>query len=315
MSAYESINISSNTNLSNKLLQVVIFRTEPISLDDVAPDITPDIKQCYSSFITTQDSHQLSINLLLISQHERKLYTYLRTMNHSTNKYQSIKTIISYDNSTLTKVGQFLYTTNLSELYERDDGVLIKNEAYMYHYSPLAVVALVDGQYRGHVYAWSFARRDTVDMSLMQVMNVMGIRVSMYAMLSKYSVNPDPSLSGIMIDGIRQYCNIHYPEYTTWLRIVSPMPVMQRIAAKLGMQLSIQVAEVAWLNVELEDDEYLYEDWLLNDSYIGGGPVTSEEEAFDKSSDYVIDSTQLLNNIPEYKLIDHTLNVVINIPI
>ena len=315
MSAYESINISSNTNLSNKLLQVVIFRTEPISLDDVAPDITPDIKQCYSSFITTQDSHQLSINLLLISQHERKLYTYLRTMNHSTNKYQSIKTIISYDNSTLTKVGQFLYTTNLSELYERDDGVLIKNEAYMYHYSPLAVVALVDGQYRGHVYAWSFARRDTVDMSLMQVMNVMGIRVSMYAMLSKYSVNPDPSLSGIMIDGIRQYCNIHYPEYTTWLRIVSPMPVMQRIAAKLGMQLSIQVPEVAWLNVELEDDEYLYEDWLLNDSYIGGGPVTSEEEAFDKSSDYVIDSTQLLNNIPEYKLIDHTLNVVINIPI
>lgn len=290
-------------------IQIIIFPTKTIDQPSYRSNI--DYADLYSSFSIERDLTILSGNLWLISQHELELYDVLRSESKTMNKYQHNQYLSDYSESTLNLARSVLTKrNNFSELYSRDDGVLLKKGAYMYHYPPLAVVITVNGIYRGHVYAWSISHHED---PALRVMNIMGIRTSMHHLLNRFTNSSEPSLAPIMFDGIRKYCNIHYPNQTTWLRIVSPMPIIQNIADKLGFDKLTKNSEVNWLNTEITDDEYLDEDWLLQVSYIGGGPVTSEEEVFDKSSDRVLNSKIDLDIKTQYKLID--LDVLLESPI
>lgn len=274
-------------------LKVVIFRTE------LVPHMyfSNNMVESYESFSEETNPYTLSLNLLKVSKYEKEIY------RHLTKSASLISRHLVIDGNAFQLAYNHLTKINsLDELYDRDDAVLIEGYANMYHYNALAVVVLVNNMYRGHVYAWTFENRND---NKMRVMNIMGIRTSMYHLLSRFSDNPEPSLAPVMLNGLRQYCNNHYPDQDVWLRIVSPMPVMQRIAAKLGFSLLYSVPKLDWLKTEIEDDIYFDEDWLAEESYIGGGPVTSEEESYDKTLDYVLNTKTPLK--AEGKLIDLTI--------
>jgi hypothetical protein len=258
-------------------VQVIVFQTIHSTVDEIRDySTTHDIDRLYSNIGTITNEKELSIILRLISYNEERAYNYFiyrgqRLIHKPVVEYSSItgENIITHSKKFVKKY------LNMHDLYARDQAVLSDEQKTTREYRPYAVVVLIDGQYRGHVYCWQ----------IKSVMNIMGIRGSLFHFIDRKISIAETLLFAIRQWAVNKFINVEY------LRTVSPMQVMRRISKSIGMKSLYTLENM---------------DWLDRDGYIGNGPVTSEEEAADRSRDGIHCVAKLFVNEIKINVIDRT---------
>ena len=174
----------------------------------------------------------------------------------------------TYDTNPFTKMG---------ELYSRDEEVFTCDNDDQ----PLVFTILVNGIYHGHVYAWPRLYDNET-----QVMNIMGIRTSISRILLRQIERDSIQITPILLAAIDRYIMQNYA-IITYMRVLSPFRVMQRLLQRYKFTIC-----TFYESTNLK--------WLLEDGYVGNGPVTSDEETFDHTADYVHKSGEPLLYVVSY---------------
>ena len=157
------------------------------------------------------------------------------------------------------------------ELYSRDDGAFSQN----FDDTQLFVfIIILNGLYQGHVYAWP-----CIYDGYKQVINIMGIRSSIARILSqeenKIKITP------ILMAAIYKWCKQSH-SLQSYMRVLSPFPIMQKILNSYGF-------------IVASTYEHTNLHWLLEDGYVGDGPITCDDEVFDHTVDYI---HNVVENLP-----------------
>lgn len=260
--------------------------------------------EIYRLLYTSLDPFELSTVLYFISINEKHLRSrLLGIFNPADVEYPN------FDGSNQYSISNSRIRDNLFALRDPHfrDHYILGDISTTREYQPLAVVAFLDEVYWGHVYIWPIQYT-----SRQYVINVMGIRTSIY-----HLVNRIGGIAKYLLSGIRKYASILDADFA-FVRILSPFPSMQDLCLRLGMQTPQDFAklhpELDWVRGVYLDElgNYVNMDEIF---YVGEGPVTSEEESYDHSVDRLIAADQPLigevdlkmeiltpiNDLPKYK--------------
>lgn len=180
----------------------------------------------------------------------------------------------------------------LPDVFERDEFALFFNTQE--ENPPYAVVAFQDGIYRGHVYCWDVLVDDNT-----VVMNVMGIRSSVYHML--FRPQPRYSLPLFLFTAIKQLTIQLYPDKTSYIRIIRPFDNMVDLSERIGMKPEDTFAglnpTLNWTKPNVEDS-----DLPLHERYIGDVRVTlaDDDELLYMSGNMIIDTKDSFVGEPNF---------------
>jgi hypothetical protein len=281
-------------------IKVRIFQThvlDPNIVASYASKLTSEI--AYNNLSTSNSEIELSILLYLISRNEfHARNRLLGRFNPDQVKYSNFdgRSFESPDSESLN-ARTYENLTKLQDPLSRDEAVFI--ESYDREYQPYACVVFQNNIYRGHVYCW------LVDTQIdIHVMNIMGIRSSVYHLVSTTEARYNFPL--YTMSAIRKFALYLHPTDRIYLRVLSPFPIMQKICAMIGMKRPIEIVKtddnVEWmLGVYVDETTGQYMNMDQN-FFVGEGPVTSDEEANDHSDDYIIEAHQKLIGEPEFTL-------------
>lgn len=284
---------------------VKIFPTHPVRADIVAAyagQLTAT--EAYQKLRTVQNEFELSVLLYLVSRNE------YQARNRLLGQFSPNEILYpNFDGSTISNGeehfdgAESLSTRTIDNLkalrdpLSRDEAVFM--HAYTREYQPWACVVFQDHIYRGHVYCWLVDTRENG----IEVMNIMGIRSSIYHLISQNLVRYNFPLYAM--SAIRKFA-LTLSFDRIYLRVISPFPVMQKICASLGMRTPVEIVatdpQLEWmLGVYIDPVTNTYRN-MDEDFFVGEGPVTSDEEAHDHSADYIIEAHQTLIGEAEFPI-------------
>lgn len=171
---------------------------------------------------------------------------------------------------------------SLADVFIQDDALFSQNLNALAIY-PNAFVLVVDGTYSGHIYAWTINNPSGSG----KVTNVIGIRTSMYQLLTDICKLRQFGVAPIFFDAIRRWVLIttnHEPHYIRVLQPIGPMP---SILTKCGF-ISIK-------GMRNQDGM----NWLFDNSSLGNIPMV--RMLIFREYDYIINITKNFNcNVPAY---------------
>ena len=163
------------------------------------------------------------------------------------------------------------------------DNILFSDNFNNLRIYPNVFILIIDGIYAGHIYAWTVNNPSGIG----KVINIVGIRTSIYQLLIDICGLRQRGVSSIFFDAIRRWTLSNIIDEPSYIRVLQPIEQMPALLTKCGF--------VQAKNVRSQQGM----DWMFNNSSLGDIPMV--RMLILREFDYIIPLTNSFNcTVPTY---------------